>query len=119
MYLRRIPGFQPKRIQITDRISFHISIAVQALAAVYASCQNILINKAFDVDIVVAGTHVIQSICIAGNTVLSVIEIIYFTIFTVNQFAIWCVGVCVFYRSFLICDGYRTADIIIVIDKII
>ena len=48
-----IPWFQPKRIQKINRIALYICIPVQACTTVNASKNNILIDKAFDIDKIV------------------------------------------------------------------
>ena len=60
----------PNGIQIAHRISLYICIPVQAHAAVYTSYDYVLVDKAFDIDVVVAGSHVVEAVVIACDTIL-------------------------------------------------
>ena len=95
MHVCRVIRFQPKRVQITYRISLYICISVQAHAAVYASYDYVLVDKASDIDVVIARSHVVESVVIACDTILSVIEKSYFSIASFDEVSVWTVGIAV------------------------
>lgn len=58
------------------------AIAPVAYATVDASGQDVLVDKTHDVDVVIACSHVVKPVRIACYTILSVVEVLDFSIVT-------------------------------------
>ena len=56
------------------RISLHIAVFVQGLAVCDAAIYDVSVDKAFDLRIIVTGSHVIQSVCACFYTISSIIQ---------------------------------------------
>ena len=56
------------------RIPLYIAVFVQRLAVCDAAVYDVSVDKAFDLRIVVAGSHVIQSVCACFYTVSSIVQ---------------------------------------------
>ena len=61
------------------RISLHIAVFVQRLAVCDAAVYDVSVDKAFDLRIIVTGSHVIQSVCACFYAISSIIQEIKFS----------------------------------------
>ena len=56
------------------RISLHIAVFVQRLAICDTAVYDVSVDKAFDLRVIVTGSHVIQSVCACLYAVSSIIQ---------------------------------------------
>ena len=56
------------------RISLHIAVFVQGLAVCDAAVYDVSVDKAFDLRIIVTGSHVIQSVCACFYAISSIVQ---------------------------------------------
>ena len=56
------------------RISLYIAVFVQGLAVCDAAIYDVSVDKAFDLRVIVTGSHVIQSVCACLYAVSSIIQ---------------------------------------------
>ena len=61
------------------RISLYIAVFVQRLAVCDAAIYDVSVDKAFDLRIIVTGSHVIQSVCACLYAVSSIVQEIKFS----------------------------------------
>ena len=112
------------------RISLHIAVFVQRLAVCDAAVYDVSVDKAFDLRIIVTGSHVIQSVCACFYTISSIIQeaevfclydrsriLCLFSVRIINsgKFSIGSVSEAIEEVPVCICDRSCTADMVIVI----
>ena len=56
------------------RISLYIAVFVQRLAVCDAAVYDVSVDKAFDLRVIVTGSHVIQSVCTCFYAISSIIQ---------------------------------------------
>ena len=112
------------------RISLHIAVFVQGLAVCDAAVYDVSVDKAFDLRVIVTGSHVIQSVCTCFYAISSIIQeaevfcsydcslVLYgisIRIINTGKLAVGSVSNPVKKVAICICDRSCTADMVVVV----